>query len=232
MSCGHFTSSHNSSACDVTSAAQRVRISPGEGAFRVRVPIQAGGSMKKFAFAAMVAFALVGCSSNPTTAPVEDKSATTDPAAVAGTAAAAGTTTRPATTGGVTGASTGAATGAAALKDPNNILSKREVFFEFDSFVVTDKYKPMVEAHARYLSGNRAAKVTLHGHGDERGAREYNIALGQRRADAVKRMMTLLGVQEIQIETVSFGEEKPRNLGHDETAWTENRRVDIVYAGE
>jgi peptidoglycan-associated lipoprotein len=118
------------------------------------------------------------------------------------------------------------------LKDPNNILSKREVLFEFDSFVVADKYKPMVEAHARYLSGNRAAKVTVQGHGDERGAREYNIALGQRRADAVKRMMTLLGVQEIQIETVSFGEEKPRNLGHDEAAWTENRRVDIVYAGE
>jgi len=184
--------------------------------------------MKKFAFAAMVAFALVGCSSSPTTAPVEDKSATTDPAATA----AAGTTTRPATTGGVTGASTGAATGAAALKDPNNILSKREVFFEFDSFVVADKYKPMVEAHARYLSGNRAAKVTVQGHGDERGAREYNIALGQRRADAVKRMMTLLGVQEIQIETVSFGEEKPRNLGHDESAWSENRRADIVYAGE
>lgn len=184
--------------------------------------------MKKFAFAAMVAFVLVGCSSSPTTAPVEDKSAATDPA----TTAAAGTTTRPATTGGVSGASTGATTGSAMLRDPNNILSKREVFFEFDSFVVADKYKPMVEAHARYLSGNRAAKVTVQGHGDERGAREYNIALGQRRADAVKRMMTLLGVQEIQIETVSFGEEKPRNLGHDETAWAENRRVDIVYAGE
>ena len=185
--------------------------------------------MKKIAIAAMVAFALVGCSSSPTTAPVEDKSATTDPAA---TAAAGGTTTRPAPGGVVTGSSTGPTTGAAMLRDPNNILSKREVFFEFDSFVVADKYKPMVEAHARYLSGNRAAKVTVQGHGDERGAREYNIALGQRRADAVKRMMTLLGVQEIQIETVSFGEEKPRNLGHDETAWTENRRVDIVYAGE
>ncbi len=186
--------------------------------------------MKRFAIAAMVAFALVGCSSTPTTAPVEDKSASTDPAAAA--AGTPGTTTRPATTGGVAGASTGAATGAAALKDPNNILSKREVFFEFDSFVVADKYKSMVEAHARYLTGNRAAKVTVQGHGDERGAREYNIALGQRRADAVKRMMTLLGAQEVQIETVSFGEEKPRNLGHDEGAWSENRRVDIVYAGE
>ena len=229
MSRGHLTFAHNIIARDVVSVAPRSRNSPGDGASRVRAPIQAGGSMKKIAIAAMVAFALVGCSSSPTTAPVEDKSATTDPAA---TAAAGGTTTRPAPGGVVTGSSTGTTTGSAMLRDPNNILSKREVFFEFDSFVVADKYKPMVEAHARYLSGNRAAKVTVQGHGDERGAREYNIALGQRRADAVKRMMTLLGVQEIQIETVSFGEEKPRNLGHDETAWTENRRVDIVYAGE
>ncbi len=185
--------------------------------------------MKKIAIAAMFAIVLAGCSTNPTTAPVEDKSAATDPAA---TAATTGTSTRPATTGGVSGANTGAATGAAALKDPNNILSKRNIYFEFDSFVVSDQFKPLVEAHARYLVANRAAKVTLHGHGDERGAREYNIALGQRRADAVKRMMTLLGAQEIQIETVSFGEEKPRNMGHDEGAWAENRRVDIVYAGE
>ncbi|MEO6564556.1 MAG: peptidoglycan-associated lipoprotein Pal [Casimicrobiaceae bacterium] len=189
--------------------------------------------MKKFAFAAMAAIFIAGCSTNPTTAPVEDKSAATDPAT---TAAAPGTSTRPATSGGVSGANTGAASGAsagaAALRDPNNILSKRNIFFEFDSFVVSDQFKPLVEAHARYLVGNRNARVTLQGHGDERGAREYNIALGQRRADAVKRMMTLLGAQEIQIETVSFGEEKPRNPGHDEAAWAENRRVDVFYAGE
>jgi len=188
--------------------------------------------MKKIAIAAMFAIVLAGCSTNPTTAPVEDKSAANDPATTA--AAAAGTSTRPAATGGVSGSTTGAATGtgAAALKDPNNILSKRNIYFEFDSFVVSDQFKPLVEAHARYLVANRNARVTLQGHGDERGAREYNIALGQRRADAVKRMMALLGAQEIQIETVSFGEEKPRNLGHDESAWTENRRVDIVHAGE
>jgi len=79
---------------------------------------------------------------------------------------------------------------------------------------------------------NRNARVTLQGNTDERGTREYNIALGQRRADAVKKMMVLYGAQEIQIETVSFGKEKPRREGHDETAWTENRRVDIVHAGE
>jgi peptidoglycan-associated lipoprotein len=118
------------------------------------------------------------------------------------------------------------------LKDPNNILSKRSVYFEYDSFVVEDKYKAQIEAHARYMTANRSAKVTLQGNTDERGSREYNIALGQKRADAVKRAMTLMGVQEIAIETVSFGKEKPRREGHDEASWAENRRVDIIYFGE
>ena len=95
-----------------------------------------------------------------------------------------------------------------------------------------EEFRPLVEAHARYLAQNRNARMTVQGHTDERGSREYNIALGQRRADAVKRMMTLIGAQESQVETVSFGKEKPRNLGHDEAAWAENRRADIVYAGE
>ncbi len=124
------------------------------------------------------------------------------------------------------------ALGANPLKDPNNILSKRSIYFEFDSFVVEDKYKAQIDAHARYLSANRSAKVTLQGHTDERGSREYNIALGQKRADAVKRAMTLMGVQEVVIETVSYGKEKPKREGHDEAAWAENRRVDIVYFGE
>ena len=118
------------------------------------------------------------------------------------------------------------------LTDPNNILSKRSIYFEFDSFTVADQYKPIVEAHARYLAANRGARVTLQGHAEERGSREYNIALGQKRADAVKRMMTVMGIQETVVETVSFGKEKPRNMGHDEAAWAENRRVDIIYAGE
>ena len=88
------------------------------------------------------------------------------------------------------------------------------------------------DIHAKYLAANRNAKVALQGHADERGSREYNIALGQKRSDAVKRMMTLLGVQEAIVETVSFGEEKPKNPGHDEASWAENRRVDIFYAGE
>ena len=118
------------------------------------------------------------------------------------------------------------------LKDPGNILSKRSVYYDYDSAVIKDEYKPLVTAHARYLTQNRPAKMTIQGNTDERGSREYNIALGQRRADSVKQMMILLGAQETQIETVSFGEEKPRAPGHDETAYSENRRSDIVYQGE
>ena len=182
--------------------------------------------MKKIILAALVAVALVGCQTTPEPAPVEDKSAST---AAPDSGSTSGTSTTGANQGAVSGSTTGAAN---PLRDPNNILSKRNIFFEFDSFAVSDQYKPIVEAHARYLNANRNARIALQGHADERGSREYNIALGQKRADAVKRMMTLLGVQEMQIETVSFGKEKPKNLGHDEAAWAENRRVDIVYAGE
>jgi peptidoglycan-associated lipoprotein len=189
-----------------------------------RVILEAGGSMKKILFAALVVAFVAGCSTTPTTAPVEDKSATTTP----GTTPTPGAATSGTTTSGVTGTSTGANP----LKDPNNILSKRSIYFEYDSFTIADKYKPIVEAHAKYLAANRNARVTLQGHADERGSREYNIALGQKRSDAVKRSVTILGVQETIVETVSFGKEKPKNLGHDEAAWAENRRVDIIYAGE
>ncbi len=118
------------------------------------------------------------------------------------------------------------------LKDPGNILSKRSVFYDYDSNVVKDEYKPVVTAHARFLTLNRSRKISIQGNTDERGSREYNIALGQRRADSVKQMMILLGVQEAQIESVSFGEEKPRSSGKDEAAFSENRRSDIVYDGE
>jgi len=179
--------------------------------------------MKKILFAFAIAALLAGCSSQPT-APVDDKSASTT------TTDTTSTTTSGTSTSGVSGTATGA--GANPLKDPNNILSKRSVYFEFDSFVVEEQYKPLIQAHARYMSATRTAKVTLQGNTDERGSREYNIALGQRRADAVKRMMTLMGVQDVAIETVSFGKEKPRREGHDEASWTENRRVDIIYFGE
>ena len=182
--------------------------------------------MKKILFAAFLAAVLAGCQSTPTQAPVEDKSGAADAAA---SSQQSGANTAGTNAGGVSGANTGAGN---PLHDPNNILSKRSIYFEFDSFTVSDQYKPIVEAHAKYLQANRNARVSLQGHADERGSREYNIALGQKRADAVKRMLTLMGVQDVVVETVSFGEEKPRNLGHDEAAWAENRRVDIVYAGE
>jgi peptidoglycan-associated lipoprotein len=118
------------------------------------------------------------------------------------------------------------------LKDPKNVLSRRSIFFDYDQFVVKEEFKPVVSAHAGYLSQNRSRRMTIQGNTDERGSREYNLALGQRRADAVKNMMTLLGASAAQIETVSFGEEKPRAPGSNEQAWAENRRADIVYQGE
>ena len=122
--------------------------------------------------------------------------------------------------------------GAAALTDPGNILSRRSVYFDFDSNLVKDEFRPLVTAHARYLQQNPGAKIRIQGNTDERGSREYNIALGQRRSEAVKQMMQLLGARAAQIESVSFGEEKPRATGHDEASWAENRRADIVYQGE
>ena len=118
------------------------------------------------------------------------------------------------------------------LKDPGNILSKRSVYFDFDSSVVKDEFKPMVTAHAKFLTDNRGRKAVVQGNTDERGSREYNLALGQRRAESVKKMMMLLGATDSQIEAVSFGEEKPRASGSDEAAYAENRRSDIVYDGE
>ena len=118
------------------------------------------------------------------------------------------------------------------LVDPTNILSKRSVYFEFDEYVVSDKYKSMVLSHARYLRENSNLNIRVQGNADERGSREYNIALGKRRADNVKRVMTLAGTPDSQIESVSYGEEKPRAVGHNEASWTENRRVDIRYQGE
>jgi len=117
-------------------------------------------------------------------------------------------------------------------RNPKSILAKRSVYYDYDSSVVKDEYKPLVTAHAQYLTKNRAAKMTVQGNTDERGSREYNLALGQRRADSVKQMLILLGAQEPQIESVSFGEEKPRATGRDEAAFSENRRSDMVYQGE
>jgi peptidoglycan-associated lipoprotein len=178
--------------------------------------------MRKWIIAVAIIAALAGCKSTDTqqAAPVEDRGAE---------AAKGGASTQGAGGTGVTG------TAGAVLphRDPSNILSqKRSIYFDYDQFVIKDEFKATVEAHAKYLQRTRTLRITLQGNTDERGTREYNIALGQKRADAVKKLMVLLGAQEVQIETVSFGKEKPRREGHDETAWAENRRVDIVYSGE
>jgi len=109
-------------------------------------------------------------------------------------------------------------------------LSKRSVYYDFDRYDVKDEYRALVEANARYLREHPRAQVAVQGNADERGSREYNLALGQRRSEGVKKMLTLLGVAERQVEATSFGEEKPRAVGHDEASWAENRRSDIVPA--
>jgi peptidoglycan-associated lipoprotein len=120
----------------------------------------------------------------------------------------------------------------AALKDPANPLSKRSIYYDLDKFDVKDEYRSLVETHARYLRENPSARMMIQGNTDERGSREYNVGLGQRRSDGVKKMLVLLGAREEQIESVSLGEEKPQDGGHDEPSWSKNRRSDILYGGE
>lgn len=114
--------------------------------------------------------------------------------------------------------------------DPQSALSKnRSIFFEFDDFSVRKEYISVVENHSKYLSTNTKLTVRVEGNADERGGREYNLALGQKRAEAVTRAMKLMGSKDVQIEAVSFGSEKPKAAGHDEASWAQNRRVDITY---
>ncbi len=125
--------------------------------------------------------------------------------------------------------------GAAPVLDPKNPaspLAQRVLHFDYDSAAIRDEYRALLEAHAQYLKQTRAAKTILQGHADERGSREYNLALGQRRAESVYKALSLLGVADAQMEAVSFGEEKPVAEGHDEEAWQQNRRAEIVYEGE
>jgi peptidoglycan-associated lipoprotein len=103
----------------------------------------------------------------------------------------------------------------------------RIVYFDFDSFVIKDEFRPLIEAHAKRLAANRNQRTTIEGHTDERGGREYNLALGQKRAEAVLRSLTLLGVADNRLEAVSFGKERPAVQGSDEAAWAKNRRAEL-----
>ncbi|MDZ7751492.1 MAG: peptidoglycan-associated lipoprotein Pal [Gammaproteobacteria bacterium] len=132
------------------------------------------------------------------------------------------------------GASAGAMTGGGAfqghpLDNPEGPLAQRTIYFDFDRAEIKNEYRDIVDAHAAYLARNGGASVTLEGHTDERGSREYNLALGERRAQSVQRVMELLGASPAQLRVVSYGEEQPAEFGHDEAAWAANRRVEIIY---
>ncbi|AGW91536.1 MULTISPECIES: peptidoglycan-associated lipoprotein Pal [Cupriavidus] len=120
-------------------------------------------------------------------------------------------------------------TAADPLNDPNSPLAKRSVYFDFDSYSVKSDYQGMLTEHAKYLGSNKGRKILIQGNTDERGTSEYNLALGQKRAEAVRRSLGSMGVPDGQMEAVSLGKEKPKATGHDEASWAENRRADINY---
>jgi peptidoglycan-associated lipoprotein len=172
--------------------------------------------------ASLLAMALVaGCASEAK----KDESA---PAPGASGPSSASPSASPAARSGQPSAQPSAAAGNP-LNDPKSMLFKRSVFYDFDKSNIKTDYRTLVEAHARYLRDHPGANITVEGNCDERGSREYNLALGQRRAEGVRSMMKVLGVPDRQIETVSYGEEKPKAQGHEEGSWSQNRRSDIVY---
>jgi len=117
-----------------------------------------------------------------------------------------------------------------AYLDPNNAISKeRSVFFDYDVFTIKDDYRPLIERQGKYLASMPQLSIKVEGNADERGSPEYNLSLGQKRADSVVKALEVYGVKSTQLEAVSWGEEKPRSAGHDEAAWAENRRVDLTY---
>ena len=130
---------------------------------------------------------------------------------------------------GAAGTGTDAGVSGKSLDSKSDLLAKRRVYFAFDSSAVDSENRAIVEAHAAYLAANKGIKVVLEGHTDERGTREYNLALGERRAQAVERMVKALGVSADRVKNVSYGEEKALAMDHTEAAWALNRRVEIIY---
>jgi len=115
------------------------------------------------------------------------------------------------------------------LDNPNSLLYSKTIYFDFDQSTIRSEFVDVLRAHAAYLNSNRSANVLIEGHADERGSREYNIGLGERRANAVKSFLAAEGVDDAQMNTISYGEERPAALGHDEVSWAENRRGVLVY---
>jgi peptidoglycan-associated lipoprotein len=115
------------------------------------------------------------------------------------------------------------------LEQADSPLASRVIYFEYDSAKVSDESLGLIEAHGNFIASNGNVTVRLEGHADERGSREYNIALGDRRAQSVRRILLFQGASSDQIDTISYGEEQPASLGHDDSAWSLNRRVELVY---
>ncbi len=170
--------------------------------------------------ALMTAFVLAGCSSVPlddkSNVPVETRNTTG-----IGSGAGAGANTGGAGQSGVTPVDL--------TKGGANAGLGKVVYFDFDSYVLKDEYRPLVDSFAKSLTADRKKKVVVEGHTDERGGREYNLALGQKRAETVTKALALLGAADTQIEAVSFGKERPAAQGSDEAAWAKNRRAELVY---
>lgn len=163
---------------------------------------------------------LAGCASNTRVeppAPVENRLAPAGGAGGATSGASAGTS----------GAGSATVTPVTLDRKDDGTGAGRVVYFDFDSYVVKDEYRPVVEAQARRLTADRKRRLIVEGHTDERGGREYNLALGQKRAEAVVRSLVLLGTQEGQLEAVSFGKERPAAAGSNEEAWAKNRRAEL-----
>jgi peptidoglycan-associated lipoprotein len=175
--------------------------------------------MKSVTFAALAVVAgLWGCSTTPSS---------TD--ASAASPAEPGKSSSSAQTGAATkGGTTGSAVPPVQAGGSQRPDLKRSVYYEYDKYDVKAEYRALLESHARWLKANPQARLTVEGNCDEQGSREYNLALGQRRAESVTKMLVLMGAKPDQIEAVSFGEEKPRANGHDDKAWSENRRSDFA----
>ena len=167
----------------------------------------------------IAACSTTGGSSDESTTAVEDRGSSSSSSSSSGSGSSA-------TTYGTGGDSS---IGMSPLEDPSSPLAERTIYFEYDSSDVQEQYRRVIEAHARYLMQNPSTTISLEGHADERGSREYNLALGERRSISIKRHMTVLGVTPSQVRTVSYGEERPVAGGHDEFSWSQNRRVEIIY---
>ena len=189
--------------------------------------MQQNFSARSLFVALLVAGLAAGCSSVKLDSDVPVESRTATPAGSVGAGGAGGANAGGASQSRVTPVEL-SGKDAAGVNGVNGV-NQRVVYFDFDSYVVKDEFRTTVEAHAKALTADRKKHLAIEGHTDERGGREYNLALGQKRAEAVAKSLTLLGATEVQVEAVSFGKERPAAQGSDEAAWAKNRRAELNY---